>query len=188
MSSLKTNLLTRTRNVSAKNLSDPNHDHDQKEFIQLLRAAYSDEWLAVYQYSIEADFLNKLNFQNKLSDKAYNQITKELNIHTQEEFNHAKLLVPDLIKLGSEPINNINGLTSSANGKFLVPELCHETILTQAIESEKSAIDVYTKLVKYANTHLVTNQKFVDTLKFILDQEHEHKSDLEKLLKEFKKD
>ena len=67
---------------------------DIKKFNKLLQAAYSDEWIAVYQYSIEGDYLNKMNFAGQLSDKAYNQIVKELNIHIQEEFNHAKLIVP----------------------------------------------------------------------------------------------
>lgn len=177
----KSTLLNRR---SVKIINKPNPEI--LEYIKLLRSAYSDEWLAVYQYSIEADFLNKLNYQNKLSDKAFNQITKELNIHTQEEFNHAKLIIPELIRLDSEPVNNIDSLSSNANGPFLVPEYDHEIILNQAIDAEAGAIKVYSELVKFTNDKLVTNQKFQDTLKFILEQEREHKSDLEKLLKEFK--
>ena len=47
-------------------------------------------------------------------------------------------------------------------------------------------VKTYSELIKFVNDTRCTGQKFKDTLKFILDQEHEHKNDLEKLLKEFK--
>lgn len=166
--------------------NDKSNRADLKHYTKLLQAAYCDEWVAVYQYSIESDFLLKLNTNNLVSDKAYNQITKELMKHTQEEFNHAKLLVPELYKIGSEPIYQIDMLQLSSNGQLLIPETNQDIILNQAIEAETNAIKVYTELLKFANAAGVTNQHFVDTLKFILDQEKEHKSDLEKLLKEFK--
>ena len=161
----------------------------QSQLATLLVKAYSDEWLAVYQYSIESDFLNAMNYKGKLSDKAFNQINKELLQHSSEEFNHSKLLVPEIIKLGGEPINHINKLDQNANGKFLVPVYCHQTILEQAITSEEGAIKVYTDIQDFIKENPgVCSNRFSDTIKFILDQEHEHKDDLEKLLKEFKKD
>ena len=161
----------------------------QLKFCNLLLKAYSDEWLAVYQYSIEADFLNAMNYKGKLSDKAYQQISKELMQHSIEEMNHSKLLVPEIIRLGGESVNHIDNLSKMANGKFIVPEYCHNTILNQAITSEEGAIKVYTSIQDFINDNPgVASFKFNDTVKFILDQEHGHKNDLEKLLKEFKKD
>lgn len=157
-----------------------------KKFNKLLQAAYSDEWIAVYQYSIEGDYLNKLNFAGQLTDKAYNQIVKELNIHIQEEFNHAKLIVPELIKIGSEPVYQIDMLQLTANAPLAIPESNHDNILNQAITAEEGAIKVYNELIKFVDETKCTGQSFKDTLKFILEQEHEHKSDLENLLKEFK--
>ena len=166
--------------------NDKSNRADLKHYTKLLQAAYCDEWVAVYQYSIESDFLLKLNTTNLVSDKAYNQITKELIKHTQEEFNHAKLLVPELYKIGSEPIYQIDMLQLSANAPLLIPEQEQDTILNQAITAEEGAIKVYSELIKFVNATKCTGQNFKDTLKFILDQEHEHKNDLEKLLKEFK--
>ena len=131
---------------AAKNLTASKDEEKFKtKLIKLLQAAYCDEWLAVYQYSIEADYLNKLNYQGHLSDKAYNQIVKELNIHTQEEFNHAKLIVPELILLNSEPIYQIDMLQLTANAPLAIPEKDHNKILFQALEAEETAIKVYIK-------------------------------------------
>ena len=160
--------------------------NDLKAFNKLLQAPYSDEWVAVYQYSIEGDYLNKMNFAGRLSDKAYNQIVKELNIHVQEEFNHAKLIVPELIKIGSEPIYQMDMLQLTANAPLAITEKEQDTILNQAIAAEEGAIKVYSEIIKFITDTKCTGQKFKDTVKFILEQEHEHKSDLEKLLKEFK--
>lgn len=176
----------RTKDYNAKIIEN---NEIKTKLCNLLTKAYSDEWLAVYQYSIEGDFLNSMNYKGKLSDKAYQEINKELMLHSMEEFNHAKLLIPEIIRLGGEPITHIDSLSKNANGKFLVPEYCHNTILSQAISSEEEAIRVYNEIEDYIKDNKgIVSPKFFDTIKFILDQEHEHKDDLEKLLKEFKKD
>lgn len=158
----------------------------KKQFIKLLQAAYCDEWVAVYQYSVEADYLNKLNYQGQLSDKAYNQIVKELNIHTQEEFNHAKLIVPELIILNSEPIYQIDMLQLTANAPMVIPEKDHNNILFQALEAEEGAIKVYQTITDLVKDTKICSAKFQESLKFILDQEYEHRSDLDKLIHQFK--
>lgn len=167
------------------------------KYINLLRAVYADEWLAVYQYSVEADHLLKLKILDKISDKVYNQVSKELNIHTQEEFNHGKLIVPELIRLElpiKSPKNNliyhIDSLSGYANDEMLPPDddSNHNEIINQAITAEENAIKAYKSLITFTNENDVTNSKFQDTLKFILDQEREHKMDLEKLLKEFREE
>lgn len=156
--------------------------------LKQLLALYSDEWLAVYQYSIESDFVTNL----KISDKVKNQITKELDIHTMEEFKHAKLLIPEILKLndsGIESINHIDKLSKTANAKFLVPIKNESNILHQAIVSESGAIKAYTNALNYLDKHFKNDDKFKklnEVLKKILDQEFEHKNDLEKILKDIK--
>ena len=156
--------------------------------LKQLLALYSDEWLAVYQYSIESDFVTNL----KISDKVKNQITKELDIHTMEEFKHAKLLIPEILKLndsGIESINHIDKLSKTANAKFLVPIKNESNILHQAIVSESGAIKAYTNTLNYLDKHFKDDDKFKklnEVLKKILDQEFEHKNDLEKILKDIK--
>lgn len=173
--------------LQAKYLEEENEkSKNRNKLIKLLQAAYCDEWVAVYQYSIEGDYLNKLNYQGKLSDKAYNQIVKELNIHTQEEFNHAKLIVPELIQLGAEPIYQMDMLQLTANAPLAIPEQDHSNILKQAIEAEEGAIKTYTTILDLVKDTKICSEKFQDTLNFILDQEYEHRSDLDKLLYEFK--
>lgn len=161
----------------------------EETLLNKLLALYSDEWLAVYQYSIESDFVNNLNHQNKLSDKVKNQITKELDIHTMEEFKHAKLLVPEILKLNGTSINHIDDLSKNANSKFLVPVKNETNILQQAIISESGAIKAYTDAINFVESHFKNNDKFKNLntlLKKILDQEYEHKTDLEKILKDIK--
>ena len=173
--------------LQAKYLEEENEkSKNRNKLIKLLQAAYCDEWVAVYQYSIEGDYLNKLNYQGKLSDKVYNQIVKELNIHTQEEFNHAKLIVPELIQLGAEPIYQMDMLQLTANAPLAIPEQDHNKILRHAIEAEEGAIKVYTTIIDLVKDTKICSVKFQDTLQFILDQEYEHRSDLDKLLNEFK--
>lgn len=167
---------------------EPKQSDEIKKYIKLLQAVYCDEWVAVYQYSIENDYLNKLNFQGKLSDKAYRNISEELIIHTTEEFNHAKLIVPELIRIGSEPVYQMDMLQLTANGPLAIPEKDELNILGQAINAEEGAIKAYSELIKFINNAKCSSPKFLDTVKYILDQEYEHKSDLEKLLKEFKLD
>lgn len=173
--------------TAAKSLTASKDEEKFKtKLIKLLQAAYCDEWLAVYQYSIEADYLNKLNYQGHLSDKAYNQIVKELNIHTQEEFNHAKLIVPELILLNSEPIYQIDMLQLTANAPLAIPEKDHNKILFQALEAEETAIKVYQTIIDLVEDTKYVSKKFEDTLKFILHQEYEHRNDLDKLIYQFK--
>ena len=164
-------------------------DPTRSKLLDMLQRAYADEWVAVYQYSVEADFMNMMNYHGKLSDKAYFDINKELIQHSSEEFNHSKLLMPEIIRLGGTPVNHINKLESSSNGKFLVPIECQKTVLSQAIQAESGAIKVYSDISSYIKDHPGScSPQFGDVIKFILDQEYEHKSDLEKLLKEFKND
>lgn len=186
---IKNKKLYQATNLNNKNEETlKNSEKDIKsEFIKMLKGVYSDEWLAVYQYSVEADFINKLNYDGKLSNKAYNQIVKELDLHTQEEFNHAKLIVPELILLGAEPVYYINDLEKNANAPMLIPSKDQNNILQQAITAEEGAIKAYTNIQIFIKDNpKICSLKFEDTIKFILDQEYEHKNDLDKLLKEFK--
>ena len=153
-----------------------------------LTAAYADEWLAVYQYSVESDTVLKLLMDNTISKKVHRQITKELDIHAKEEFEHAKKIIPFLIELGSGPISHLDQLTANANGSFLVPKDNHRTILKQAIQSEQGAIQVYTDILSFIKkmdingVSDINKVKLTSTIQFILEQEEEHETDLQKIL------
>ena len=80
-------------------------------------------------------------------------------------------------------------LQLTSNGQLLIPETNQIEVLNQAITAEEGAIKAYTELIKFINDSKedkIGSPKFLDTIKYILDQEHEHKSDLERLLKEFR--
>ncbi len=171
-------------------MSVNNHNIDptiRDEFVKILLGLYSDEWLAVYQYSIESDFCLMLLTKNRISEKVYNEINKELQIHTEEEFNHSKLLVPELIRMGSGPISHIDNLSNYANTELLVPYTNEIITLEQSIKSEQDAINGYTKALGFLNQYFRNDIKLIDKFKFILDQEYEHKTDLEKILLELNK-
>ena len=69
---------------------------DVDELLVALRKAYSDEWLAYYQYWVGA----------KIAKGPMKEaVIAELELHATEELNHALMVTHRIIQLGGEPVS-----------------------------------------------------------------------------------
>lgn len=144
---------------------------DVTELIDQLNKAFADEWLAYYQYWIGAKITKGI---------IRTAVISELTEHAQDELKHAEMLADRIIQLGGTPTTNPKDL--KPNCAYLDPkDVKVDAILKQAIEGERCAIDVYTKLLKFTkDKDEITYNMVLD----ILDEELEHEEDFENLLED----
>ena len=67
------------------------------EVIQLLNKAYADEWLAYYQYFIQAKVIKGI-----MKDAAVIELTE----HANDELRHANMVADRILQLGGTPLLN----------------------------------------------------------------------------------
>lgn len=152
-------------------------DIEASTVIDLLNRAYCDEWLAYYQYFIEAKVIKGL-----MKDAAI----AELTLHAADELRHATLVSNRIIQLGGTPILHPGNWLKYSNCGYEAPEHPDvRTILDQAIKGEQCAISVYSNILD-----LLRNKDIVtyDIVSQILADEVEHEEDLQSLsddIKEF---
>jgi bacterioferritin len=143
---------------------------DVQELIKLLNKAFSDEWLAYYQYWIGAKIA--VGIPRK-------EVTGELEEHAEDELKHAKMLAERIIELGGTPVlepKEWYTLSTCGYAKPKDPDV--RTLLEQNIKGEQCAIYVYDALLEF------TNEKDPVTYDMILKiqtEEIEHEEDLQKL-------
>lgn len=146
---------------------------DVNELLTLLNKAFSDEWLAYYQYWIGAKIV-----KGPMKDA----VIAELEQHATEELNHALLLSGRIVQLGGTPVINPQDWFKLTNCGYDAPEDPYvRTILEQNIKGEQCAISVYDKLMHItAQADPVTYNIVLQ----ILEEEVEHEEDLESLLED----
>lgn len=148
-------------------------DMDVKKLIDLLNKAYSDEWLAHYQYWIGA----------KVTTGPMRGVAvRELEEHAQEEYEHATKLAERIIQLGGTPILNPKGWYEKTNCGYEEPKVPHvPKVIKQNLDGERCAIDVYKNILNtIENKDDVTYNLIVD----ILEDELEHEEDLQAILED----
>jgi len=147
---------------------------DVEELINLLRKAYSDEWLAYYQYWLGAKLV-----KGPMKDA----VGAELLVHAGEELMHADLLAMRIIQLGGTPVTKPEEWYQLANCGYEAPDDPFvQTLLQQNIKGEQCAIGVYKQLMD------LTREKdpvTYNVLLTILQQEVEHEEDLQALLEDY---
>lgn len=146
---------------------------DLKELIKLLNKAYSDEWLAHYQYWVGAKVAEGM---------IHDVVSKELEEHAKEELDHADKLADRIIQLGGEPILEPKEWYTMSNCKYAPPK-DHDlrTILKQNIEGEHCAMGVYQQLMKFTfGKDHVTYKIALE----IYEEEVEHEEDLEAIMRD----
>lgn len=143
---------------------------EAKVVLELLNKAYADEWLAYYQYFIEAKVV-----AGPMKDAAI----AELNQHAADELRHANMVSDRIIQLGGAPILHPDQWTKIANCAYEAPEDPNVLkVLDQAINGEMCAIQVYSKLVEETrDKDIVTYNMAMQ----ILSDEVEHEEDLQSL-------
>jgi bacterioferritin len=143
---------------------------EAREVTTLLNKAYCDEWLAYYQYFVEAKVVKGL-----MKDAAI----AELNQHAADELRHATMLVDRIQQLGGTPVLHPKDWLTHSNCGYEAPEDPDVlTILDQAIKGEQCAITTYSEILDITrNKDIVT----YDIVSQILADEVEHEEDLQAL-------
>ncbi len=150
------------------------------ELITLLNKAYADEWLAYYQYFIEAKVVKGI-----MKDAAI----VELNQHAADELRHATMICDRILQLGGTPLLHPNEWMKHTHCGYDAPiNFDVVKILEDAIKGEQCAITTYSCIVELTrNKDIVT----YDLVSSILADEVEHEEDLQALhddITEFIKD
>jgi bacterioferritin len=141
-----------------------------QEVINLLNNAYADEWLAYYQYFIEAKVIKGL-----MKDA----VISELTLHAADELRHANMIAGRIIQLGGTPLLHPNDWLKHTNCGYDAPSNFDVVnILEDAIKGEQCAIRTYSSIIETTkNKDIVT----YDLVSQILADEVEHEEDLQAL-------
>jgi len=138
------------------------------EIITLLNRAYADEWLAYYQYYIEAKVIKGI-----MKDS----IITELNEHATDELRHADMVANRILQLGGTPILNPKEWFEKTNCGYEEPkDFDVVAILQDAIKGEQCAISTYSTLAELTKNKDIVTYNIVSE---ILADEVEHEEDLQ---------
>jgi len=143
---------------------------DINDIITTLNKAYADEWLAYYQYFIEAKVVKGI-----MKDAAI----AELEQHATDELRHANMVSDRILQLGGTPLLNPKDWFTHTNCGYEEPKNFDVvSILEDSIKGEQCAITIYSELVEMTrNKDVVT----YDIVSQILADEVEHEEDLQAL-------
>ena len=148
-------------------------DTDVDELIKLLNKAFSDEWLAYYQYWIGSKIVRGPNKE---------AVIAELTLHATEELGHAVLLTTRIIQLGGTPVTNPKDWYTLTNCGYDAPDDPYVIrVLEQNIKGEQCAIRTYNSLLKKTRDKDPVTYNIVLG---ILQMEVEHEEDLQALLED----
>ncbi len=140
------------------------------EIITVLNKAYADEWLAYYQYFIEAKIIKGI-----MKDA----VISELTLHAADELRHATLIAARIIQLGGTPLTHPQAWFTHANCEYGEPkDFDVVAILNDAIKGEQCAITTYSKIVETTRDKDIVTYNMVSA---ILADEVEHEEDLQAL-------
>jgi len=140
------------------------------EIIRLLNRAYADEWLAYYQYFIEAKVAKGL-----MKDA----VISELTLHAADELRHATMLADRIVQLGGIPLLNPQEWFKQTNCGYEEPsEFDVVGILEDAIKGEQCAISTYASISDIVKDKDIITYNMVSQ---ILADEVEHEEDLQAL-------
>lgn len=143
---------------------------DVDQLVTLLRKAFSDEWLAYYQYWVGAQVV-----KGPMKDA----VIAELNQHAADELRHAGLVSLRIIELGGMPVTKPEDWYKWTNCGYEAPDDPYvEKILKQNIKGEQCAITAYSKLLK---TTREADPVTYNIVVQILQDEVSHEEDLQNL-------
>ena len=148
-------------------------DTDVEDLVKLLNKAFSDEWLAYYQYWIGSKIVRGPNKE---------AVIAELTLHATEELGHAVLLTTRIIQLGGTPVTKPQDWYKLTNCGYDAPDDPYVIkVLEQNIKGEQCAIKSYNSLLKKTRDKDPVTYNIVLG---ILQMEVEHEEDLQALLED----
>ena len=146
---------------------------DVSKLIDTLNKAFSDEWLAYYQYWVGAQVAK---------GPMRGAVVAELTQHANDELRHAGMLSERIIQLGGTPPIKPEEWYKLTNCGYDAPQDPFVgKLLVQNIKGEQCAIGVYQKLAEMTlNKDPITYEIAVQILK----DEVEHEEDLQALVED----
>ena len=146
---------------------------DVKKVLELLNKAFSDEWLAYYQYWVGAKVV-----KGPMKDA----VEAELTQHATDELRHADMVSTRIIQLGGAPVTKPEEWYKLTNCGYDAPDdPSVGKILEQNIKGEQCAITTYSSLLqKTKDGDPVTYNMVLQ----ILQDEVEHEEDLQALVED----
>jgi bacterioferritin len=147
---------------------------DVDKLLDLLRRAFSDEWLAYYQYWLGAKLV-----KGPMKDA----VGAELLQHATEELMHADMVAMRILQLGGTLVTKPEDWYKLTNCGYEAPDDPFvKNLLVQNIKGEQCAIGVYKRLMDITkDADPITYNMVLQ----ILQQEVEHEEDLQALLEDF---
>lgn len=151
---------------------------DKEELIKMLNAALADEWIAYHQYYLGSKIVTGV-----MRPVA----SEELMQHANDELRHAGMLSDRIIQLEGLPIGNPAQFAETANAPFLDPSYNRSvsSIIADAAQSERGAIEVYTNLLAFVKDKDVVTY---DLILKILEDEVGHEFDFDTILEDLKQE
>ncbi len=141
-----------------------------QEVVNKLNRAYADEWLAYYQYFIEAKVIKGL-----MKDAAITELTQ----HAADELRHATMVADRIIQLGGVPLLHPDEWLKQSHCGYDAPkDFDVVAILNDAIKGEQCAIATYSHIVDMTRDKDIVTYDMVSQ---ILADEVEHEEDLQSL-------
>ena len=138
--------------------------------IKVLNKAYADEWLAYYQYFIEAKVIKGI---------MKNAVITELTQHATDELRHANMLADRILQLGGTPLLNPKEWFIETNCGYEAPKNFDVVaILKDSIKGEQCAINTYSNILEIVKDKDIITY---DIISEILSDEVEHEEDLQAL-------
>lgn len=143
---------------------------DINDIITQLNRAYADEWLAYYQYFIEAKVVKGI-----MKDAAIAELTQ----HANDELRHANMVSDRILQLGGTPLLNPKEWFTHTNCGYEEPtNFDVVNILEDSIKGEQCAISIYSSLADMTRDKDIVTYDIVSQ---ILADEVEHEEDLQAL-------
>ena len=140
------------------------------EVITLLNKAYADEWLAYYQYFIQAKVIKGI-----MKDAAIVELTE----HANDELRHANMVADRILQLGGTPLLNPKEWFTQTNCGYEEPrEFDVVSLLEDSIKGEQCAISTYSDIADIVKDKDIITYNIVSD---ILADEVEHEEDLQAL-------
>ena len=147
-----------------------------KEVIKDLTTAYSDEWLAHYQYWLTAKWIRGMDADT---------LRPVLEEQSMDELGHAKKLTTRIIQLGGTPVMHPSQLIEKCGCGYKEPPKDRanlKRVIQDVLVAEACAIEFYAKMAeKYRTTDVVTHELFEDLLMDEVDDEDQWEKFLEGL-------
>jgi bacterioferritin len=143
-------------------------DMEVKPLVKLLNKAFSDEWLAYFQYWIGAKVVK---------GPMKEAVIAELIQHAADELRHADMLAQRIIQLGGTPVTKPADWYKHTNCGYEAPDDPFvRKVLEQNIAGEQCAITTYKKLVNHT---MGKDPVTYNVILQILQDEVEHEEDLQ---------